>query len=78
MKTGEPIFDMPTTGRKLAHHAPPSAPRTKTGMASLKLTLRKLYGGDAKGWVYLQAPRQARGHRRGVRDQLATTARRRR
>ncbi|MEI6503968.1 MAG: LamG domain-containing protein, partial [Armatimonadota bacterium] len=55
MKTGDRIFDLPTTGRKLVSTPAVRTPQ-KTGIASLKLNLRKLHGGDAKGFVYCQAP----------------------
>jgi hypothetical protein len=52
LQPGGMVFEMP---RKVT---PPKVVRTprRTGLATLDLTLRKLYGGNAAGWVYLKPP----------------------
>jgi len=52
LTAGKRVFEMPTKAR--ARKAV-RKPRT-TGAAALRLTLRKLHGGNASGWVYLKPP----------------------
>ncbi len=52
LRVGGKVFEMPVRAR------PAKAVRTprKTGQAALALGLKKLYGADAAGWVYLKPP----------------------
>lgn len=54
LKVGERVFEMPERG------LPPRAVREPqtTGRATLEVTLRKLHGGDAVGWVRLKPRRR--------------------
>jgi hypothetical protein len=55
LQPGGTIFSMVSPSHAL-RPAPAIRKPVKTGAASLKLWLRKLYGGDAKGWVCLKPP----------------------
>ncbi len=53
LAVGDTIFDMPQP-----ETLPPPSVRVpnETGLAKLRVTLRKLYGGEANGWVCLKPP----------------------
>ncbi|MBI2298513.1 MAG: LamG domain-containing protein [Armatimonadetes bacterium] len=53
LAVGGQVFAMPGKTRPVKAVRQP----VKTGLARLDVTLRKRYGGDAAGWVYLQPPR---------------------
>ena len=53
---GEKVFEMPESAAKLVRPAAAVREPKRTGEATLRLTLRKRYGGNASGWVYLKPP----------------------
>lgn len=55
LQPGGKVYEMPPTGVPL-RRPPAVRPATRTGAASLTLTLRSLYGGAAQGWVCLKPP----------------------
>ena len=57
LAAGQEVFSMPHKG------LPPVQVRrpVTTGRAELKLSLKKLYGGDGAGWVYLKPPNARAG-----------------